>query len=102
MKAVTYHRYGPPETLQIQEPPAPEPRDNEILIRVRAAEVTKVECELRSFRFPFKRFWLPLRIAPGIRRAKRPILGSYFAGEIVSKGSPVEKFQIGEKVFGSS
>lgn len=38
----------------------------------------------------------------GIRHPKQPILGGYFAGEIVSIGSSVEKFQIGEKVFGSS
>lgn len=102
MRAVTYHRYGPPEVLQLAEAPVPARKENEILIRVHAAEVTKADCELRSFRFPVSWFWLPLRIAMGIRRPKRPILGGYFAGEIISLGSLVRKFKVGERVFGSS
>ena len=102
MKAAVYYQYGPPEALQIQDVPIPEPKDNEILIRVHAAEVSKADCELRSFQFPAKWFWLPHRIAMGILRAKRPILGGYFAGEIVSLGSLVKKFKIGERVFCSS
>jgi len=48
--------------------------------------VTKADCELRSFRFPVKWFWLPLRIAMGVRKPTRTILGGYFAGEVVSLG----------------
>lgn len=56
MRAVTYHRYGPPEVLQLAEAPVPARKENEILIRVHAAEVTKADCELRSFRFPVTQF----------------------------------------------
>ena len=54
MKAVVYTRYGSPDVLQIREHEKPVPGDDELLIKVRAAEVTKSDCELRSFRFPGK------------------------------------------------
>ena len=73
MKAVVYEKYGPPEVLQVKDVAKPVPRDNEILIRVRAAEATKADCEMRSFHFPVKWFWLPLRIVLGIRRPRNPI-----------------------------
>ena len=63
MKAVTYHRYGAHELHRLEEVPNLEPKENEILVRVQEAEVTKAECELSSFRFPNKWFWLPLRMA---------------------------------------
>ena len=102
MKAATYYRYGPPEVLRLEEVPNPEPKEKEILIRVHAAEVTKADCELRSFQFPVKWFWLPLRIAMGIRRPRQPILGGYFAGEVVSLGNSAKSFKVGDRVFGSS
>ena len=100
MRAVTYYRHGPPEVLQVEE--VPNPKDNEVLIRVHTAEVTKADCELRSFHFPVKWFWLPLRIAMGIRKPKRPILSGYFAGGVVSLGKSAKNFKVGDQVFGSS
>lgn len=100
MKAVTYHRYGAPEVLRLEEVPNPEPKENEILVRVHEAEVTRAECELSSFRFPVKWFWLPLRMAMGVRKPMRPILGGYFAGEVVSLGKSVKNFKVGDRVFG--
>jgi NADPH:quinone reductase-like Zn-dependent oxidoreductase len=102
MKAVTYTRYGPPEVLQISAVAKPTPKPNEILIRVRAAEATKSDCELRSFNYAVKWFWLPLRLALGVRRPRRRVLGCYFAGEIESAGSAVEGLAPGDPVFGST
>jgi NADPH:quinone reductase-like Zn-dependent oxidoreductase len=78
------------------------PKDSEVLIRVRAAEATKADCEMRSFRFSVKWFWLPLRIAFGLRRPKRPILGGYFSGEIASVGNTVTTFSVGDQVYGTA
>ncbi|MBW6436963.1 NAD(P)-dependent alcohol dehydrogenase [Actinoplanes hulinensis] len=102
MKAVVHTRYGNPDVLHLTDVPDPVPGDREILIRVRAAEATKSDCELRAFRFSVKWFWLPLRIATGIRKPRRSILGGYFAGEVVSVGGRVTDFAAGDPVYGSS
>lgn len=102
MKAVVYTKYGPPDVLQLKEVKKPTPKVDEVLIRVHAAEATKADCELRSFHFPVKWFWLPLRIAIGITKPKRHILGGYFAGEIEAIGRDVSKFKKGDEVFGST
>lgn len=102
MKAITYSNYGPPEVLQLEEVEKPAPKDDEILIRVRAAEATKADVEMRSFRFAVKWFWLPLRIALGVRKPRRKILGSYFSGEVVTPGNSVTQFSRGDQVFGAS
>jgi NADPH:quinone reductase-like Zn-dependent oxidoreductase len=102
VKAVVYTRYGGPEVLRLTDVPAPVPGDREILIRVRAAEATKSDCELRSFQYQVKWFWLPLRLAFGVTRPRRRILGGYFAGEVVSAGAGVTRFAPGDQIYGSA
>lgn len=102
MKAIVYSEYGPPGVLRIADIAKPTPGDGDVLIRVRATEVTKSDCEMRSFAFPVKWFWLPLRLVFGITRPKRQVLGFYFSGEVEAVGRSVSKLAVGEKVFGSS
>ncbi|MCY6382006.1 NAD(P)-dependent alcohol dehydrogenase [Hoeflea prorocentri] len=102
MKAIIYEEYGPPEVLQLRNVEAPKPADDDVLIRVRAAEATKADCELRGFRFSVKWFWLPLRIALGITKPRRAILGGYFAGEVAAVGTNVAQFSVGDKLFGTA
>ena len=102
MKAITYSRYGSPDVLQLREVSTPEPKSDEVLIRVRAAEATKADCEMRSFTFSVKWFWLPLRIAVGVRRPRRQILGGYFSGEIAALGKDVTTFAVGDHVYGAT
>ena len=102
MKAITYSSYGPPDVLGLKEVEKPIPRNDEVLIRVRAAEATKSDCEMRSFNFSVKWFWLPLRVALGVRRPKRQVLGGYFCGEIESLGQDVTQFTKGDQVFGTA
>ena len=99
MRAITYSRYGPPDVLQLNDVRTPAPNDDEVLVRVRAAEATKSDCEMRSFKYSVKWFWLPLRIALGVRRPRRQILGGYFSGEIESLGRDVTTFSVGDHVF---
>ena len=101
-KAIVYTEYGPADVLRLEEIAKPTPNDAEILIRVRAAEVTKADCELRSFSFPVKWFWLPLRLVMGITRPKRQVLGGYFSGEVEAVGKDVSKLKVGDQVFGST
>ena len=102
MQAITYSNYGPPDVLQLSDVEKPVLKDDEVLIRVRAAEATKSDCEMRSFKYSVKWFWLPLRIALGVRRPKRQILGGYFSGEIDALGKDVRHFAIGDQVFGTT
>ena len=102
MKAVVYNKYGPPDVLLVENVEKPVPLDNELLIKVRAAEVTKADCEMRSFNFQVKWFWLPLRLASGLFKPKRKILGIYFAGEIESVGKGVTRLKAGDRVFGTA
>ena len=102
MKAISYSKYGPPDVLQLEDVDKPAPKDDEILIRVRAAEATKSDCEMRSFNFPVKWFSLPLRIVLGITKPRRPILGGYFAGEIAALGKDVTEFAVGDAVYGAA
>ncbi len=101
MKAIVYFRYGSADVLQLGEIKKPVPLDDEIQIRVHAAEATKADCELRSFRFAVKWFWLPLRIAFGVIKPKKPVLGGYFSGVVSAVGRDVDKFSEGDEVFGS-
>lgn len=102
MRAIVYKEYGGPDVLHMEDIEKPKPAKNEVLISVRAVEATKSDCEMRSFKFAVSWFWLPLRIALGIRKPRNPILGNYFAGVIEATGDDVSKFQKGQNVFGGA
>lgn len=102
LKAITYSTYGPPDVLQLKEVKKPIPKDDEVLIKVRAAEATKSDCEMRSFKYSVKWFWVPLRIAFGISKPRRQILGGYFSGEVEAVGKDVARFTPGDQVYGTS
>ena len=107
MKAIAYTEYGPPEVLQLKEVEKPAPKDNELLIKVHATSVNYGDITARNFKnisprefkMPFL-FWLIGRIAFGLRKPKRKILGSEFAGKIEATGKDVKLFKEGDKVFG--
>ena len=102
MKAVVYSEYGSPDVLRLGEVEKPVPADDEVLISVHAAEATKSDCEMRRSKFAVKWFWLPMRVAMGVTRPRKQILGGYFAGEVESAGKAVTKFRKGGRVFGSA
>ena len=102
MKAITYDRYGTADVLTLKEVEQAQPKAGEIQIRVHAVEATKSDCEMRSFKFAVKWFWLPLRIVFGITKPKRSILGGYFSGVVDSVGSNVSRFKAGDAIFGAT
>ena len=102
MKAIVYEKYGSPDVLHLIEVEKPTPKDDEVLIKVHATEVTKADCEMRSFNFQVKWFWLPLRFSLGLIKPKKQVLGVYFAGEVESVGKDVTKFTKGDPVFGAT
>lgn len=100
MKAIIWTAYGSPDVLQLREVEKPEPKDNEILIKVCSAAVTTGDCEMRNLQFPI---WirLPMRLYVGIQKPTRvTIPGTYFAGEVEARGKDVKRFVVGDPVFG--
>ena len=98
MKAVVCTKYGPPEVLQIIETEKPTPKENEVLVKIYATTVSVGDTRIRGFKVPLS-FWLPARIALGLRKPKKNIPGSVFAGEIESVGKDVKNFREGDQVF---
>jgi NADPH:quinone reductase-like Zn-dependent oxidoreductase len=98
MKAIVCTRYGPPDVLQIKEIPQPVPKDNQVLIKIHATTVTSGDIRVRGFTVPLS-FWLPARLALGLRRPKNAVLGSELSGEVVAAGKDVTRFKKGDQVF---
>ena len=99
MPAAVVQRYGPPESAEIQQLPVPTPGRGELLVRVRAAAVTSGDARIRAASFP-PGFGPLARLALGLRRPRRPVLGGTFSGEVVALGPGVEGFGIGDEVAG--
>ena len=74
MKAIVYTKYGPPDVLQLKEVEKPIPKENEILVKVKATTVTVADIRSRSFTVPLS-VWLPARIIIGLRRPKKDNIG---------------------------
>lgn len=87
MKAIRIHQFGPTEeVLQYEEIPIPEPKPQEVLVKVEAASLNRADLGLRSGSYRVKPEDLPL------------IPGREFAGTVVGLGSEVQGFQIGQRV----
>ena len=101
MKAIICTKYGPPEVLQLRDIEKPAPRDNEIMVRIFAATVSASDFRIRSFTVP-KSYWLFARIALGIGKPKRDILGGELAGKVEAVGKAVTLFKKGDRVFAAT
>lgn len=95
MRAVVQDRYGPPEVLRIEEVERPVPKDDEMLIRVRATTVTQTDTHARRADLFL---W---RLVLGLRRPRSRTLGVELAGEVEAVGSAVSEYKVGDAVFGS-
>lgn len=99
MRAAVVERYGGPEHVQVVEVPRPKPKAGEVLVRVRAAAVTSGDARIRGARFP-KGFAVPARLAFGLRRPRRPVLGGSFSGVVEEVGAKVTGWVPGDEVCG--
>lgn len=100
MQAFIYRRYGGPEVLQRVRVPMPVPGPLDVLVRLRATTVTSADSRLRALRVP-RGMGLLARLALGWRGPRRFILGMEFAGEVVAVGARVQRFRLGDAVFGT-
>lgn len=90
MKAFVIRQYGSREVLEPAEVPDPEPDEDELLVRIHAIGINPVDWKIRKGMARFL-----------IRRKFPLILGQDFAGEVVSVGSKVGDYEIGDRVFGA-
>jgi NADPH:quinone reductase-like Zn-dependent oxidoreductase len=95
MLAAVSPRYGPPDVVTVTDVPRPEPRDDEILVRVRAAAVGVVDGLARRGSPWYARAHF------GPLRPRFPVLGCDFAGDVAAAGPAVSRFGVGEAVFGT-
>ncbi len=101
MKTILYTQYGPPEVLQMADLPKPAPRDNEVLVKIRATTVTIGDCRMRSFTVPPEQ-WLFARLYLGVFKPRRPVLGMELAGDVEAVGAKVTRLKPGDPVFAST
>jgi NADPH:quinone reductase-like Zn-dependent oxidoreductase len=94
VRAITYTEYGPPDVLQFTEVEKPTPKDDEVLIRIRAASVNPLDWHFMRGA-PYA-----LRIGAGLRKPKTNRLGVDVAGQVEAVGKNVTQFQPGDEVFG--
>jgi NADPH:quinone reductase-like Zn-dependent oxidoreductase len=88
MKAVVVHEYGGPEVLKYEDVPRPEPKDDQILVRVIAAGVNPVDGSIRSGRYA--RFF----------NTKLPLIPGYdISGTVEKVGAKMTKFKVGDPVY---
>ncbi|MCW5718600.1 MAG: NAD(P)-dependent alcohol dehydrogenase [Bauldia sp.] len=92
MKAATYERYGPPETIAIRDVPAPVPKEGEVLVRVRAASVNSWDWDLLTGNM--------LGRTSGLFRPRYSVLGADIAGIVEAVGPGVTRFRPGDAVMG--
>jgi NADPH:quinone reductase-like Zn-dependent oxidoreductase len=103
VKAVVYDRYGPPEVLRIADVQRPVPKEDEVLIKVHATTVNRLDVHTREANRSSGLVVSVLsRMVSGLRGPRQPILGSEFAGEVEAIGASVKEFAVGDQVFGNS
>ena len=95
MKAIVYHKYGPPDVLQMEEVEKPTPKENQVLVKVHAASINAVD--YRTMRA--NPFFIRL-MGDGFVRPKDPRFGSDVAGTVEAVGENVKQFRPGDEVFG--
>ncbi len=100
MNAAFTRSYGPASVLEIRSLPVPTPGPREVLVRIEASAVTAGDLRVRAADFGpvmslFGRLFL------GIRAPRRPVQGTMFAGVVAAVGEEVERFTVGDPVFGS-
>jgi NADPH:quinone reductase-like Zn-dependent oxidoreductase len=96
MKASFRSSYGSAEVLSIQEIPKPVPKDDEVLIKVHAASVSRTDLHVLTGKPGI------MKLFTGLTKPRSPVTGSDFAGEIESTGKDVTGFKTGDKVMGFS
>jgi NADPH:quinone reductase-like Zn-dependent oxidoreductase len=96
MKAIVFTEYGSPGRLRVKEVPKPQPKDDEVLVRVHASSINSWDWEFQSGTT------LVNRLLFGLFRPKpaKQILGADIAGTVEDVGKNATRFRPGDEVFG--
>jgi NADPH:quinone reductase-like Zn-dependent oxidoreductase len=89
MKAAIVRQYGGPEVLKIEEVARPEPKENEVLVRVIAASVNAIDAAIREGTYA-REFGTTLPLIPGYD----------VAGIVEKKGAKITRLKVGDAVYG--
>jgi NADPH:quinone reductase-like Zn-dependent oxidoreductase len=95
MKAIFYHKYGPPAVLQLEEVEKPTPKENQVLVKVHAASINAVDYRMMRANPFFIRL-----MGDGFLKPKDPRFGTDVAGRVEAVGENVSQFRPGDEVFG--
>jgi NADPH:quinone reductase-like Zn-dependent oxidoreductase len=98
MQAIVYYRYGSADVLQLEEIEKPVPRDEEVLIKVRAAALNPLDWRmLKGVPFIIRKM-----MKVGTPTAKHGVgIGRDVAGVVEAIGRKVTQFKVGDEVFGA-
>jgi NADPH:quinone reductase-like Zn-dependent oxidoreductase len=88
MKAIIVHEYGGPEVLKYEEAPRPEPKENEVLVRVIASGVNPADPLIVSGKYATE-FGTHLPLIPGYD----------VAGVVEKQGAAITKLKIGDPIY---
>ena len=94
VKAIVYERYGPPDVLRLADVEKPEPKRDQVLIKIRAVSVNAPDWRLMRAT-PFL-----ARANSGLFRPKFRTLGSDIAGTVEAMGPEAKQLRMGDEVFG--
>jgi L-iditol 2-dehydrogenase len=71
--------------MELREAPVPRPKNNEVLLEIKAAGICGTDIHIRHDKFPY---WPPV------------IMGHEFSGVIIESGDDVTNFKVGDRVVG--
>lgn len=95
MKVATFVKFGPPEVVQIVDIATPVPKDDQVLLKVRAASLNPLDWHfLRGTPYAG-------RISMGLFKPKGAWIGADIAGKVEATGKNVTQFKPGDEVFGT-
>jgi NADPH:quinone reductase-like Zn-dependent oxidoreductase len=89
MKAIVVHEYGGPNVLKYEDAPRPDPKENEVLVRVIACGVNPADPLIVSGKYA-KEFGTHLPLIPGYD----------VAGVVEKTGAKITKLKVGDGVYG--
>src|SRR5579864_687882 len=95
MKSIVRDRYGSPDVLRLEELDRPVVKDQDVLVRVRAASLNADDLEYLYGKSPFT------RVATGLSKPRIHGLGVDVAGQVEAVGKDVTRFRKGDEVFGN-